>query len=504
MASQESALAGSPPPAQVVGNAFVQQFFHILNQSPELVHRFYQESSKLSRPGTAGEMSTVSSLQIINEKILSMDHSEYRAQIKTVDTQESLNGGVLVLVTGYLNGNDSLRREFVQTFFLATQEKGYYVLNDIFRYVEDTNWQTEEQGFLANETDAPLVHQDDSIASQDHVPDPERTVAVPEENEVNGEVYDSSGLEERSVVDEEVPVDEVINEVPTTLPTEVADSNPTTGREQKKSYASIVRVMRENSAPISHPIKPAPTNTERQLTSASTASLISEVPFANSYATESSNLTESEGDGHSIYIKNLPMNATASQLEEEFKKFGPIKPNGIQVRSNKLQGFCFGFVEFELAAAVQSAIEASPVMIGGRQAYVEEKRATSSRDRDGPSTSRLQVVEPVRNEWTICSHDVPTTIRSKVAFGVNNRGRYALGRGDGFRSIGIRGRGGFGGGRGYGRGDFSNRADFGNRGGSRTGGIFSRGDDAGYHKVDRSRENHHSDKNVAPRVPAPA
>lgn len=82
------------------------------------------------------------------------------------------------------------------------------------------------------------------------------------------------------------------------------------------------------------------------------------------------------------------MNATPAQLEKEFKKFGPIKSGGVQVRSNKVtchsityflffgslccimpsvcliwilmlqqQGFCFGFVEFEVASAVQSAIE---------------------------------------------------------------------------------------------------------------------------------------------------
>lgn len=41
-------------------------------------------------------------------------------------------------------------------------------------------------------------------------------------------------------------------------------------------------------------------------------------------------------EGHSIYIGGLPLSATDTQLEEEFKKFGAIKPNGIQVRSNKV------------------------------------------------------------------------------------------------------------------------------------------------------------------------
>lgn len=41
-------------------------------------------------------------------------------------------------------------------------------------------------------------------------------------------------------------------------------------------------------------------------------------------------------EGHSIYVRNLPFSITAAQLEEEFKKFGPIKHGGIQVRNNKV------------------------------------------------------------------------------------------------------------------------------------------------------------------------
>lgn len=55
-------------------------------------------------------------------------------------------------------------------------------------------------------------------------------------------------------------------------------------------------------------------------------------------------------EGHSIYIRNLPLNVTVGQLEAEFKKFGPIKPEGIQVRNNKviiaLGGFQIAFLHF--------------------------------------------------------------------------------------------------------------------------------------------------------------
>ncbi|XP_026410175.1 uncharacterized protein LOC113305332 [Papaver somniferum] len=74
------------PSAQVVGNAFVEQYYHILHKSPELVYRFYQVASVLSQPGPNGVMSTVSTMNAINQKILS-NSRDYKAEIKSADAQ---------------------------------------------------------------------------------------------------------------------------------------------------------------------------------------------------------------------------------------------------------------------------------------------------------------------------------------------------------------------------------------------------------------------------------
>lgn len=75
--------------------------------------------------------------QAINDKILSLDYKNLKAEIKTADAQESHMGGVTVLVIGYLTGMDNVRRPFAQSFFLAPQDKGYFVLNDVFRYMDE-------------------------------------------------------------------------------------------------------------------------------------------------------------------------------------------------------------------------------------------------------------------------------------------------------------------------------------------------------------------------------
>lgn len=38
----------------------------------------------------------------------------------------------------------------------------------------------------------------------------------------------------------------------------------------------------------------------------------------------------------SVYVRNLPSNISASEIEEEFKNFGTIKPDGVFLRSRKV------------------------------------------------------------------------------------------------------------------------------------------------------------------------
>ncbi|GLT68431.1 hypothetical protein SLA2020_406640 [Shorea laevis] len=158
----------------------------------------------------------------------------------------------------------------------------------------------------------------------------------------------------------------------------------------KKSFASVVNALKDNNAPF-----------------------------------HLRNSTLKKIDDHAVktyalFVPNLPMDATIEQLEVVFKEFGPIKHDGIQVRSNKQQGSCFGFVEFESANSMQLAIEASPIIMFDRKLHVEERRAN------------------------------------------NDRGRFPSGRG-GYRNDNFRGRGDFNGGRGYGRNDFEKRGDFSGR-----------------------------------------
>lgn len=433
MASQTESPAA--PAAQMVGNAFVEQYYRVLHKSPEWVHRFYQDSSMLSRPEPNGTMTSVTKMQAINEKILSVDYKNYMAEIKTVDAQASHEGGVIVLVTGCLTGPDRLRSKFTQSFFLAPQDNGYFVLNDIFRYV-DENEPTEINPTLVNGTSenvppAPLTPEPEPSEVSDWQQVPEPTTSPSEEETNNGGEVCNPSENEGSVVEED-GVDSGANLNQKEVQSAAESTSVVQEDAPKKSYASIVKVMKDSAASLAvkvptTTVKVAPRNVERQPLSSSASGSAPEAPAPSSNGAPGNNNSQEEVEGHSIYIGGLPPNAMVSQLEEEFKKFGPIKSDGIQVRSSKPHGFCFGFIEFELASSMHKAIEESPIMIGGRQAFIQEKK----------TTSRVRPASPG---------------------GSGGRGRFLSGRGN-FRNDSFRGRGYFGG-RGYGRSEYGSRGEY--------------------------------------------
>ncbi|KAH0900172.1 hypothetical protein HID58_049740, partial [Brassica napus] len=378
--SQITMAHSTSPGAEVVGRAFVEQYYHILHQSPGLVHRFYQDSSMLTRPDVTGSVTTVTTMQAINEKIMSLKYEDYTAEIETADAQESYERGVIVLVTGCLTGSDNVRKRFSQTFFLAPQDKGYFVLNDVFRFLEEKDV-TAHNG-TTRDVQAPV--------------EPEPVASIEEDLDNVAEVYDPCEKDEGVVVDAE----------PIQPPPQLSHSEVPSLKLMNSSPAPA-RVVKPRPGPVSNNQRPTATPP-----AASEASGVENV--------QNSSNVDVEDDGHSIYVRNLPFDTTPTQLEEVFKSFGGIKHEGIQIRSNKQQGFCFGFVEFETSSGKQSALEASPVTIGDRQVVLEEKKPNRGNSGGG------------------------------------GRGRYFGGRG-GFRNESFKGgRGGGGGGRGgYGRGEFS-------------------------------------------------
>ncbi|XVE86091.1 hypothetical protein DITRI_Ditri18aG0008400 [Diplodiscus trichospermus] len=105
--SNQEAKSNKPFFHQDVANAFVTHYHQYLRGFLESAYKFYEDSSKY--------------------------------EILSYDVQDSCDNGLFLVVIGRMtsnNGNEP--KKFSQSFFLATQPNGYFVLNDVLSSSHDT------------------------------------------------------------------------------------------------------------------------------------------------------------------------------------------------------------------------------------------------------------------------------------------------------------------------------------------------------------------------------
>lgn len=142
-----------------VGWFFVEQYYTTMSRSPKKLHLFYSRRSQFVFGTEAETVPVAVGQKAIAEKIKQLDFHDCKVRVLNVDTQSSFEN-ILVSVIGEISNGSEPSRKFVQTFVLAEQPNGYYVLNDIFRYLSD-----EDEEFIVDET-APA----DATAAQQEVP----------------------------------------------------------------------------------------------------------------------------------------------------------------------------------------------------------------------------------------------------------------------------------------------------------------------------------------------
>ncbi|KAL9277832.1 hypothetical protein ACSQ67_024941 [Phaseolus vulgaris] len=387
-----------PLSATQVGTYFVGQYYHVLETKPELVYQFYSDVSTMIRiDGNARDTATAM-LQI---HALVMSISFTGIGIKTVQCLESWSGGVLISVFGSAQLKDyNVRRKFMQLFFLAPQEKGFFVLNDIFHFVDEEPVHNLQPVFLAqsnfdSKLNAPstitkpvsnyLLGGD--IQARDFV----ATNEVKENGAVNtygysqqqiARVYDSEHVQEDVIAEESHAfLKPSVNDMQEHAPSS-AEEPPE--EPPKHTYASILQVAKGQVTPsvasqsslknVSSLDKEHATPTNSQ----QTPTLIKAFERSETDVVEDIPTAEDEDEIKSVYVRNLSPTISASEIEEELKNFGRIRPEGVVIRSRKDVGVCYAFVEFEDMSGVHNAVKAGSVEVAGRQVYIEERRPNSN------------------------------------------------------------------------------------------------------------------------------
>ncbi|TGZ82374.1 NTF2-domain-containing protein [Ascodesmis nigricans] len=134
--TQQQASPGDLPKDEV-GWYFVEQYYTTLNKTPDRLHLFYNKKSSFVW-GTEGESLPLAHGRAeIQQKIAAHEFKDCKVRVSNVDSQGSAGNGIVIQVLGEMSNNGLQNRKFAQTFFLAEQPNGYYVLNDMFRYLKD-------------------------------------------------------------------------------------------------------------------------------------------------------------------------------------------------------------------------------------------------------------------------------------------------------------------------------------------------------------------------------
>ncbi|KLU87405.1 hypothetical protein MAPG_06405 [Magnaporthiopsis poae ATCC 64411] len=214
-----------------VGWYFVEQYYLTLSKSPEKLHLFYGKQSQFVY-GLEAEVANVSvGRQQIQERIKSLDLQDCKVRVSNVDSQAS-GDSIVIQVIGETVNKGGEPKKFVQTFILAKQPSGYFVLNDILRYInDDADDETAEAGVAAEEAEA----------------------AAPEAEDVPVEV--------------EAPKSEPVDETPA-APAQVDAAavskklEETSAEPSETPTTSAVATPAEPAAPIEEPVAAAPAKTE--------------------------------------------------------------------------------------------------------------------------------------------------------------------------------------------------------------------------------------------------
>ena len=228
-------------------------------------------------------------MQAINERIQELEFQECKVRVTNVDSQGS-GPCIVIQVIGEMSIKKLPSRKFVQTFVLAEQKTGYFVLNDIFRLIieeddgepvetaddapadttETTGGRQEAESSVQNTAVempinsndlhevVPSVEPRDHVAKENVVPETEPTVSVSNHVPETAETKDDPAFHEEAPlaatnISEPEPVDNIISSdaTPIVEETKQVDPEPTASVEDPPS---AVETQSTESGPA--PAKP--------------------------------------------------------------------------------------------------------------------------------------------------------------------------------------------------------------------------------------------------------
>ncbi|XP_057267942.1 ras GTPase-activating protein-binding protein 1 isoform X1 [Pezoporus wallicus] len=423
------------PSPLLVGREFVRQYYTLLNQAPDYLHRFYGKNSSYVHGGLDSNgkpADAVYGQSDIHKKVLSLNFKDCHTKIRHVDAHATLNDGVVVQVMGELSNNMQPVRRFMQTFVLAPEgsvANKFYVHNDIFRYQDEVFGdsdteppeESEEEGeepeerqqtpeAVPNDTGAYYEqavsndieeHLEETAAEAEPEPEPEP------EQEAEPEVQE----EKSEPVLEETAQEETVEKSPSPAPADPAPAVQEDSRTFSWALVTSKNLPPSGAVPVSgippHVVK-VPVSQPRPEAKPESQTPPQRPQRDQRVREQRTSIPPQRGprpiregeqgdvetrrivrypDSHQLFVGNLPHDVDKSELKDFFQKLGFSLAgygNVVELRINsggKLPNF--GFVVFDDPEPVQKILSSRPIMFRGEvRLNVEEKKTRAAREGD--------------------------------------------------------------------------------------------------------------------------
>ncbi|ORY95553.1 hypothetical protein BCR43DRAFT_493168 [Syncephalastrum racemosum] len=387
---------------QDVGLIFVREYYTFLNKSPYRLHGFYKNDSHMVRGEEGVPAETYHGQAAIQKRIEELGFEDCKVIVTQVDSQISVNNGILVQVLGEMCNNGGPLRHFSQTFFLATQETGFYVLNDIFRFLKDEDGiQLEEE---TDQAPPPAPAPAATATAAAAAPPPPAPVPAPVQAQAQAPATAANVAPPAAPSDTASEMAELDSTAATTASTPVVEpasleENQTPREDEKKDQKKRRGSAASPAGAKAKPSKPSAPKTWANLAAnhesktpsagnapsspasgaaASTTSASAPTPPAQHNKPRSPPPSRSHGPVRKenmteIFIKNVSK-VTQEQLKEVFAaEFGEVKS------VNLVQAKNCAFLEFVSPESCQKALAQNKVQVGEVTVSAEERRPPGSR-----------------------------------------------------------------------------------------------------------------------------
>jgi hypothetical protein len=371
-----------------IAHTFAEAYYGLLVDPENFskLHTFYQLDAVFTRGDEAigqANASTTSGLEGIKKELATFHHQVRNSEVtlKVMDSQYSVNQGIVITAVGSFNrleGAAVKTRRFVQTFFLEAQTPhNYSIRNDILRYLNETTQQVvvaakEEPKPQPVPTPAPTTTPSTNGTTDTHA----ATTAPAADS--NGEAKKQAQEKKKPVAAAGSPTAARKSRQPRKGDEKKSrETKPEQGQEQQQqqtkpskpaTYANIVSgsAVAAGAPPVAEQPKPKATAPKQQQTQGQQQG---QQQQQQAKPVKQEKKPKQEREGHSVYVGNLPFEATSEQVYNLFAKIGTIKDIALK------RGY--GFVDLASAEDLKKVVDhftAHPAELDGRPLVIEDRK----------------------------------------------------------------------------------------------------------------------------------